>query len=234
MKKKQIAITLGVMCIILTYGIMVQLNTIEDATKTVGGAGKDNLLKDEVLKWKERYDRTYEQLENAEKELEEQRQATTSTDDVSIKKQERLKELNTYLGLTDVKGKGIIITVQDNTSSNFVTSKDLVHDADLRAIVNEIKNIGADAISINGQRVVQSTTINCAGAIVQINGKSIGSPFVIEVIGDDYLYHNLKRPGSYIDYLMQDGIGVDIERSDNIVIEKYDGVLTNKYLENVE
>lgn len=234
MKKKQVAITLGIMCFILTFGIMVQLHTIEEATNTVGQSGKRNGLRDEVLKWKERYDRTYAELEQSEEKLEEQRKATTSTDSSSIEKQEKLRDLNAYLGLTDVKGKGIIITVQDNTTSKFVTSNDLVHDADLRAIISEIKNIGADAISINGQRIVQSTAINCAGAIVQINGESVGSPFVFKVIGDDYLFYNIQRPGSWIDYLRRDGVDVDIKKSDDITIEKYNGVLTNKYIQNAE
>ncbi len=233
-KKKQVAITLGIVCFILTFGIIVQLNTIQDAIQSVGQNTKDNALRDEVLKWKERYDRTYEELENSEEQLNKERQESVSTDSSSVEKQKKLKELNTYLGLTDVTGKGIIITVQDNVASKLVTSKDLVHDADLRAIVSEIKNIGADAISINGQRIVSSTAINCAGAIVQINDESIGSPFVIKVIGDDYLRYNLTRPGSYIDKLIDDGIVVRVEESDNITIEKYNGVLTNKYIQNAE
>lgn len=234
MNKKQVAITLGIMCLLLVFCIMVQLNTIEDATNTVGQTGKDNSLKDEVLKWKEKYDRTYAELENAEGDLEKQRTASTGADETSVEKQKRLKELNAYLGLTDVKGSGIIITIQDNTSSKLATAYDLVHDEDIRRIINEIKNIGADAISVNGQRIVQSTVINCAGAVIQINGETVGSPFVIEVIGDDYLRYNITRPGSYLDYMEDYGLKIDVKKSDNITIEKYNGVLTNKYLKNAE
>lgn len=234
MKKWQIAITLGIMCLVLVFCIMIQLNTIENATNTVGQSGKDSELKDEVLKWKEKYDTTYAELEDAEEELEEERKSSTGEDETSIEKQNRLNELNTYLGLTDVTGGGIIITVQDNTSSSLVTSSDLVHDGDLRAIVNEAKNIGADAISINGQRIVSSTVISCVGAVVQINGESIGAPFVIEIIGDDFLYYNIQRPGSWIDTMKEDGVSVDIKKSDSITIEKYDGVLTNKYMQNAD
>ncbi len=194
----------------------------------------ENGLRDQVLRWKEKYDRAYEDLDNAEKILEHERKTSTSTDSGSIDKQKRLKQLNAYLGLTDVTGAGIIITVQDNTSSKLVTSRDLVHDGDLRAIINEIKNIGADAISINGQRIVSSTVINCAGAIVQINGEEIGAPFVIEVIGNNFLNYNIARPGSYLYYMMEDGIEVNIKKSDKITIKKYNGVLTNKYIKNAE
>lgn len=233
-KRKQVSITLGIVCFVLTFGIMIQLNTIKDAIQSVGQNTKDNALRDEVLKWKERYDRAYQELEVSEEQLNKERQESVSTDSSSVEKQEKLKELNTYLGLTDVTGKGLIITVQDNTTAKFATAKDLVHDEDLRSIVNEIKNIGADAISINGQRIVPTTAINCAGAIVQINDESIGSPFVIKVIGDDYLLYNLTRPGSFISRLIDDGIKVEVKPSDNITIEKYNGVLTNKYMQSVE
>ncbi len=234
MNKKQVAITLGIMCLVLVFCIMVQLNTIEEATNTVGQTGRDNSLKDEVLKWKEKYDKTYSDLESAESELENQRNATTGADESSQEKQKRLKELNTYLGLTDVTGSGIIITIQDNRDSKLVTANDLVHDEDIRRVVNEIKNIGADAISVNGQRIVQSTVINCAGAVAQVNGETVGSPFVIEVIGDEYLYYNITRPGSWLNIMEGDGVDVNIKKSDNITIKKYNGVLTNKYLKNAE
>lgn len=193
----------------------------------------ENGLRDQVLRWKERYDRIYAELENAEKTLEEERKASTSTDAGSVEKQKRLKELNTYLGLTDVTGPGVIITVKDNANSKLVTSSDLVHDGDLRAIVNEIKNIGADAISVNGQRIVPGTVISCAGAVVQINGETIGAPFVIEAIGNEYLRENLLRPGSFIDQY-GDQISITVKKSDNITIKKYNGVLTNKYIKNAE
>ncbi len=236
MKKKQVAITLGVMCFILVFGIMLQLNTIKDAVSTVGQNTKENGLRDEVLKWKEKYDKSYDELQKVEKEIEKERQYSVSTDSNSIEKQEELKKLNAYLGLTDVTGEGVIITVQDNTSSLIPTAADLIHDSDLRELVNEIKNTNAEAISINGQRIVPSTTINCMGALIQVNNDTVGSPYIIKVIGDkDTLYNNLQRPGSFIDILRKEaGIPVKVDRSDEITIEKYKGVLTDKYIENID
>ena len=92
MNKKQVAITLGVMCFILTFGIMLQLNTIKDAVSTVGQGVKENGLRDDVLKWKEKYDITYDGLQRAEKELEKERKLSTSTDESSLEKQKKLKQ----------------------------------------------------------------------------------------------------------------------------------------------
>lgn len=232
--KKQIAITLGIMCFILVFGIAIQLKTTESLVSTAGKY-KENGLRDEVLQWKERYDRVYEALENAEDMLEKERQVSISSDDASVEKQEELKRINTYLGLTDVKGEGIIITLRDNTNSMLGIAADLVHDSDLRSIVNELKNNGAEAISINGQRIVPSTAITCAGTVIQVNNEIVGSPFVIKVIGDQNMINNITRPGGFIYTLVEEyGINVKTEKSDEIKIDKYNGVLTNKHIQTVK
>lgn len=77
MNKKQIAITLGIMCFILTVAICIQLKTIENTTTTISQSLKENGLRDEVLRWKERYDNVYEELNQSLKELEEVRKQAT-------------------------------------------------------------------------------------------------------------------------------------------------------------
>ena len=67
--KVQIGIALGIMCVLLVSAIIVQLNTIEEATKIVGTSFAEQGLKEEVLRWKEIYERSYKDLENKEKEL---------------------------------------------------------------------------------------------------------------------------------------------------------------------
>lgn len=234
-KKKQIAITLGIMCFLLVFGIGIQLKTTQNLVSTAGNTYRENELRDEVLKWKEQYDRIYEQLETAEKQLEKERQVSISYDDTSVEKQEELKKINTYLGLTDVIGEGIIITLRDNNTSIISSSADIVHDVDLRTIVNELKNNGAEAISINDQRIVPTTAITCAGTVIQVNDEIVGSPFVIKAIGDKEMVNNVMRSGGYLDWLKKEfGINVEVKKSDEIEISKYNGVLTDKYIETVK
>lgn len=233
-KKRQIAITLGIMCLLLVAGIFIQLKTTKNLVSTAGATYRENGLRDEVLKWKEQYDRVYEELENAEEQLEKERRVSISYDDSSVEKQEKLKEINTYLGLTDVEGEGIIITLLDNTTSIISSADNIVHDEDLRSVVNELKNNGAEAISINGQRIVPTTAITCAGTVIQVNNEIVGSPFVIKAIGDKNMINNVMRSGGYLDYLDDWGIGVEVKKSDDIKIDKYNGVLTQKYIETVK
>ena len=231
-KKTSIAITLGIMCVILVFGIFVQLNTIANAVSTVGQTSRENKLRDEVLVAKEQYDRTYSHLEQLEKQLETARKESTNRDENAEKNEAELKKINTYLGLNDVVGEGITITIKDNTGGNILTANsDIIHDSDLRAIVNELKNSGAEAISINGQRIVQSSAITCVGSVIQINGVKVGSPFEIKAIGNQSVLLGVDRPGSYL-YYMKEGsmIPYEIKKSNSVEIPKYNGVLTNKYM----
>ena len=88
-------------------------------------------------------------------------------------------------------------------------------------IINELKIAGAEAISINGKRIVNSTSINCAGNVIQINGEKVGSPFVINAIGDkDLLYGELTKNGGTLYKLKKYGVLTSIKKADSIEIDK--------------
>ena len=168
MDKKKIAITLGIVCLILTIAICIQIKTIKNANSTVSQTFTENSLRDEVLKWKEKYDNISDELYEAEKELAKIREESTKNDSTSLEKEALITLNNNILGMTDLVGQGIEITLKDDPNATRETigvfddiSNHIVHDADLRAIVNELKNAGAEAISINGQRLVNTTAITC-------------------------------------------------------------------------
>ena len=235
MRKKKVAITLGIMCLILTFGIMIQLNTTNKADQTAARNIRENGLRDEVLKWKEKYDIAYEKLEQAQTTLEEERKKSVSKDADSVQKQEELKQINTALGLNDVTGRGIIITIKDNNSGKLGDRNDIIHDSDLKNIINELKNSGAQAISINDQRIVHSTAITCVGSVIQVNNEKVGSPFIIKAIGNQDLLWNVKRPGGFLEILEYTyGIPNETKKVNNVSIPKYSGVLTDKYLESIK
>lgn len=237
MNKKQISITLGIMCFILTFAIVVQVKTMQNASSTASRTLSDNELRDNVLKWKEKYDNIAEELKKAEKMLEEVRQKATQNDTTSVAKEEELKKNNTLLGLTDVTGSGIIIELEDGKKEDSIltietANSKLIHNEDLLSLVNELRNAGAEAIEINGQRIINTSAITCEGTVIKINGERVGSPFTIKAIGSQaLLYGQITRIGSYLDAMIEDGVIVkDVIKSDNITINKYNGAITFKYM----
>lgn len=239
MNKKEIAISLGVMCMILTLILVVQVRTINSANQVVSQTFTSNNLRDQVLKWKERYDYTYAELQSAEKILDKVRQQASENTEGSSEKEEELKKNNILIGLTDVSGEGVIVTLKDNPnvsadSTILDPSMAIVHFGDILGMVNELKNAGAEAISINDQRIVSTTSITCEGNVINVNGEKISSPFVIKAIGSSiYMHSALARPGGTIEYLNR-YIQASVKQSNNITIKKYTGVINPKYVKYVE
>ena len=128
LNKKQIAITLGVMCFLLTIAICVQLRTMSSASSTVSQTLADNGLRDEVLRMKEKYDNAYKELEDAQKELEKIRQEATQNDSTAEAKEQELRENNILLGNTDVTGDGVEVVLADATVTNSLNpSYQIIH-----------------------------------------------------------------------------------------------------------
>ena len=239
-KNLSISIVIGILCILLTSGIVVQIRTVQSNISISNPDYANNDLRDEVLKTKERYDNAFAQLEKVNKELEAYRSKATENDSSAAEKEEQLKKDNAVLGLNEVTGSGVTITLRDNQNASVSSMKSgddisnyLVHEIDLLKIVNELKNAGAIAISINGQRIIPTTSINCAGNITRVNGEIVGTPFVIKAIGGSF--DTLERPGGYIDWLREDyGIDIKVKKQSNLTIEKYNGVINYKYAKEVE
>lgn len=114
MNKNKIAVLLGGVCLVLTIAICVQIKTIGNANKNVSSSFAEDKLRDEVLKWQENYNKKIEELEQTEKLLENVRAEAAKNDEGAVQTKEQLNIANRLLGLTDLKGKGVIIVLDDN------------------------------------------------------------------------------------------------------------------------
>lgn len=235
--KKSIALVLGIMCFALTVGICIQVKTVENYSSPVTTNYEVNNLRAEVLKYKERYDNLIEETEKIDNQLQKEiEKATENNSDLEYEKNQ-ITDGNKIIGLTEVKGPGVIIRVEDSkldNSTEMNLNKFLVHDMDLLKVVNELKNAGAEAISINEQRIISTTSIICGGNTISINGEKIGSPFEIKAIGSPEALANLERVGGCIKNLEDKGLIAKLKKDNNITIPKYSGVLNFKYLSNVD
>ena len=239
MNKKQISLTLGVVCAILVFAIFTQIKTVNDSTKIVGSTLGDDSLRDEVLRLQEKYENMYQETEKAEESLENARKKATENDTMSSEIEEKLNHANLLLGKTELQGQGVVVTMEDNktVSSDTIGAFDsidryLVHATDILNILNELKNAGAEAISVNDQRIVSTSAVICIGNVVSINGERVGAPYIINAIGNpESLYGALTRPESYLKILNNDGVIASIKKSDNIIVPKYTGTYNTENIE---
>lgn len=137
-------------------------------------------------------------------------------------------------GASALKGPGVEVMVDDGTRPLFEgedINNVLVHDVDLLMILNELKKSGAEALSVNGQRVIESSSVICSGYTVQINGERYARPFVIRAIGDGKrMAGALVAPEGYGTSLKNWGILFQVRLSDDIEIPAYEGGREYRYM----
>lgn len=163
--------------------------------------------------------------------------STTSTGGSQVKVLATdLSRANFLAGLTEVQGPGLIVTMKDGKrfpagSPNFVVMQSMVHDADINQVVNELKAAGAEAISVNNQRLIASSPVRCAGPTVYVNYTPQTPPFIIKAIGSAKdLQNALNLPNGVADGLRNiDPAMIKMQQQPRVVIPAYSGASTPKY-----
>lgn len=177
-----------------------------------------------------------------------QRLLATEKERDALKKQfeQMNKDKNTGLseqhaieaGSTSVTGPGLTVTVADSTkkaAANENTNLYIIHDEDMLRIINELRAAGAEAIAINGHRLVATTEIRCAGPTISVNNERSAPPFEISVIGDaDTMENALKMRGGVIDTLGVWGIKISIDRKDELTLPAYNRGSDFKFAKSVD
>ena len=101
--------------------------------------------------------------------------------------QRRVDRLVAAAGLTAVRGPGLRTVLTDSELDEASTGNlnDLViHEQDLQAVINALWAGGAEAVSVNGQRVLATTAIRCVGNTLLLHGGVYSPPYVVEAVGD--------------------------------------------------
>ncbi|MBQ9636234.1 MAG: DUF881 domain-containing protein, partial [Acidaminococcaceae bacterium] len=172
-KNKHTRILVFLVCIILGFMITMQLKS-HNQHQTVAMQRVEDL----TVRLKE----VQADRDKIAKELDEYRAGR-----ISGAAQKEMDELKARAGETALEGKGIILTVDDSKqAAKAGENKNLyiIHDEDLLRVVNELRAAGAEAISLNGQRLIGSSEIRCVGPTVLVNERRLAAPFVIHAIGN--------------------------------------------------
>jgi len=236
MEKYNIAsvIMIALVLFIFSFIIAAQLNTVGNTDIISTGMREAELLA-ELQKANNKYETLKEEYDKSQVIVEEYKNHASSNDTLIASMKTELEQSKILAGLVTVKGEGVVIILQDSTEPNMSLEAGLVHDTDIMSIVNELRAAGAEAISVNGERILSTTAIRCVGPTIQINGTKVASPFNIKAIGNaKYLESALNIKGGVVDSLKAYGIQVEIGTNEGIVIDKYDDAIRLKYASEVK
>ena len=229
--KVTITITIGIMCFILTMIIFIQINTIKQINVSELEIMRESELKAEITALKTKTNEVEVKMAETNVKIKEYEDTINAGLEAAELLESELQESEDLLGKTTVTGEGIIITLTSGEKK--------VNVQDLLDLENKLKNAGAEAISINGKRIVyESYIVNINEEIdkFRINGSNTGEPFVVKAIGNvSHLESGVaQKKYGYIDTKIAEGRNVVLEKYDSITIEPYTRKLDFEYVKEEE
>lgn len=234
MKKDKImmSIIIGIICIILITVMFAQFKIVEETDITGIETAREAELQTMLSSWKTKYEEIEEKLIDTNEKIAEYNEKIQSNEQASELLDEELEQTNLLVGKTDVEGEGIIITLKDNDEKSIEAS-------DLRTLINELRLAGAEAISINDERILNMTEIVDVNGVILINEDRVVSPYVVKAIGDQtYLSSALSlKTSGFIDSYTKLGKTVEMTKEKSISIMAYNSKKNQmqfKYAKEVE
>ncbi|MFF3557511.1 DUF881 domain-containing protein [Streptomyces tsukubensis] len=203
-------LTVALLLFVLGLGLAIQVRSTSD-NSALRGARQEDLVR--IL---DELDSRTERLEDEKRRLEQQRtELETSSDQAEeARRQTRQKEqqLGILAGTVAAQGPGITLTVDDRSGT---VEPDMLLDA-----VQELRAAGAEAIQVNGHRVVADTYFTGSGGNVEVDGEKIDAPYRFEVIGKPQdLEPALNIPGGIVRTLEKEQATATVARSEKIVVD---------------
>lgn len=221
MKNRHFSFALTIICILLGAIIGVQYNTV----KKQRSATENQRLSELTSTLKEvqsENERLLVKIKEQNETIQDYQSGLNYKASLETLQKEN-NDLRAFAGLTEMSGAGLTVTMNDSSMKKGSDSNAyLVHAEDILAVINELNVAGAEAISINGQRIIGRSSVTCAGSIVMINGKRVAAPFVFSAIGDgDILQSALIFPGGVVDNLSPWGIEINMRKEESITVPAY-------------
>ncbi len=163
---------------------------------------------------------------------------SVTTDEYIARLQQELAQIQLLSGQTAVTGSGITITLNDNTAGaeaakksdplNYYPENYIIHDSNLRYLLNDIAYL-ADAIAINGQRIVDLSDIRCVGTVIIINSTRIAPPYEISLIGSAPLLEGALQESSQYIYLKNKNMPIRVTRHADLQLPAFTGTIITNY-----
>lgn len=175
-----------------------------------------------MIEQEEKNNELYKELKGTQRKLVQLEKDLSNEAETYYNLAEDAEKYRIYLGKVAVKGEGIQITLEDgeyNPKEDNVSNY-LVHEHHVFKVINELYISGAQAISINGQRLSHNSYILCNGPVIEVDGYQHPAPFVITAIGDsDVLEGAININGGVKDLLVNDNVRFTLEKKRTIQMD---------------
>ncbi|MFE0810527.1 DUF881 domain-containing protein [Streptomyces sp. NPDC058794] len=195
----------------LGFGLAVQVASNSEGDGALRGARQEDLVRilDEL---DDRSQRLEDEKQGLEKQRDELENSSDQAEEARKQTLERERQLGVLAGTVAAQGPGITVTIEDTKGA---VEADMLLDA-----IQELRAAGAEAIQVNGVRVVAGTYLTDSDKSVSVDGNKINAPYRFQVIGKPQdLEPALNIPGGVVQTLEKEQATVTVERSSKIVVD---------------
>jgi uncharacterized protein YlxW (UPF0749 family) len=148
-----------------------------------------------------------------------------------------LEQARIAAGLVELEGPGVVFRLEDAASPGGGADS-LVSASDVRAIVDELWLAGAEAISVNGERVTVSTAFLDIGGSILANSAYLAPPYEVRAIGPRDLYERMQASASFVAFVSArvegSGIQLSVAQLDAVVVHAFAGSVNVRFGEPIE
>ena len=219
----------------LVLGIIVAAQWQTQSTRTPFAARYQLTLAEAALDLQTEQEMLKVQLASLRAELDAIQARSAAFGPIAADLEDRLSRAKQAAGLTPVSGEGLIVTLDDGRLPASAPTRTIelaiVHSTDITDVLNAAWRAGAEAISVNGERITASSA--CVGAVIQINGTLLSPPFRFDIVGpSERLNAELSDPAQLTDQKRRrDAVGLRLrfERSPDVRVPAYTGGVAVRY-----
>ena len=216
-----ISIVSLVLGFILAYSYSLSANNVEENKGNSYSFEEMEKYREELVDQKEKNKELTEEINKKQKAIREFEESFLNSEESVEDLVEEAKMLRLLIGDTPSQGKGISVSLHDGAYNPSKENPNdyIVHESHVFKVINELKISGAEAISINGQRLHANSYIRCTGPVITVDGETFPAPFTIEAIGDpSVLLASVNLGGGVVDQLTSDNIVVTVEEQGKITM----------------
>lgn len=219
----------------LLLGVLVAAQWQTQTTRLPFATRYQVTLAEAALELQAEQDELKVQLASLRAELDAIQARTAALGPLAADLDARLTRAKQAAGLTPVTGEGVVLTLDDGrvpaSAPARTIERAIVHSSDITDVLNAAWKGGAEAISVNGERITAASA--CVGAVIQINGTLLSPPFVFNMVGPaERLHAELSDPAQLADQkARRDAFGLRLrfERSTEVRVPAYGGPITVRY-----
>ncbi len=229
--KKSVYISIATVS--LVFGLLIAFH-FRTTSNVAGGVPVDRFQELTIEKKQVELDNAHLEQEAADlaAKIEEAQKGRSQASDVLGSE---LAKIRMYAGLTQLTGPGVEVIMENPPEKGGSPSYYSIRDEDILKVINDLRGAGAEAMSINGQRILSTSEIRLAGNHINVNLVRLSPPYRILAIGNPgTLKSSLEIKGGLVEYLSANGITVVVQQWEKIDIPAYNGSLRFDYAKPVQ